>query len=60
MKKQYINPDMNIMHVETTSMIAASDTITFNNSGEGEVIVQNDNATGAAMSHSSSIWDEEE
>lgn len=61
MKKQYINPSMTIMHMETISMIATSgDPVTFTGTGEGEVEVQDKNASGAAMGHGFSVWDEEE
>lgn len=59
MKKQYINPSMTIMHVETSPILGASDPVTFNNSGEGEVKVQNTDASGDAMGHGFNIWDEE-
>ena len=59
MKKQYINPSMIIMHMETSPILGASDPVTFNNSGEGEVKVQNTDASGDAMGHGFSIWDED-
>ena len=61
MKKQYINPSMTIMHVETISMIATSgDPVTFTGTGGGEVKVQNTDASGDAMGHGFNIWDDEE
>ena len=60
MKKQYINPSMTIMHVETSPILGASDPVTFTGTGKGEVKVQDKDASGAAMGHGFSIWDDEE
>lgn len=60
MKKTYISPDTQLHQVELQRMIAASQTsFTFNGDGTGSGTLNNDDATGDAMSRQGDLWDEE-
>lgn len=57
MKKTYIIPMLSMHKVELQNIIAASPLTLNDTNGSGEL--QDVEATGDAMGHGSSIWDEE-
>ncbi|MBO4810354.1 MAG: hypothetical protein J5552_02175 [Prevotella sp.] len=59
MKKTYIIPQTKLHTVKLQGMIAASAGLTFGN-GQGTGTLQDENASGDAMSRKGGFWDDED
>lgn len=58
MKKTYNNPNIKIVKIQTSGMLAGS--VTFDGKGGGKITVNGDNATGDAMGRDFDFDDEDE
>jgi len=62
MKKTYLKPERTITVTSFKRLVLLAGSakgINFDDNGKGSIVVQQEDATGAAMSRSSSVWDDE-